>query len=240
MALKPAVGASGRPIRELISLHGTAGSGKTAAVMATADLSQQTQATRTFFILETDRSRAIDRYLETTHSHLKNVEHRSALDYDTQLSTVTTWTSAAGPDDFLVIDLFGPALYTEAQTKADEEMSVADPRDREMRYWNVVKHHYQKLTNRILEWPGHVIATTGVKKPYQRKDEDMSAAFGVEVDGQAATRHLFLTNIYLQAVRKGDYRATTIKDVGGRRYLEGEGISDFSFDYLVNVAGWSI
>lgn len=244
VALKPATGASGRPIRELIALIGAAGTGKTNAMMAVADLSQQTGATRTFFCLETDRSRAIERYLETTHAHLKNVEHRSCLDYRTQLATLETWMKAAGPDDFLCVDLFAPAFYDEAQLMADEELGTSTLKGREdagtARYYNAVKIHYKRITNKVLEWPGHIIGTTGVKKAWKTKDEEMSTAFAVEVDGQAATRHLFLTNIIFQAVRKGDYRATTIKDVGGRRYLEGEGISDFSFDYLINVAQWSL
>lgn len=244
VAFSPAVGASGKPIREKIALMGAAGTGKTAAVMATADLSQSTGATRTFFIMETDRSQAIERYLETTHSHLKNIEHRPATDWRTQLATIETWLKAAGSEDFLVVDLFAPAFYDESQTMADEEMNTMTLKAREeagtARYWNAVRSYYKRLTNNVLAWPGHIIGTTGVKKAWKTKDEEMSTAFAVEVDGHAATRHLFLTNIIMLAVRKGDYRATTIKDVGGRRYLEGEGISDFSFDYLISVANWSL
>lgn len=238
--LSPAMSPAGKPIREKALLMGKAGSGKTNAWMSIADLSQQTGATRTFFAMETDRSQAVERYLSTTHSHLTNIQHRLCLDYDSQIAAMATWLGQATAEDFLIVDLFAPSFYSEAQAKADDEMKVTSAQEREMRYWNVVKFHYQKLTNKVLEWPGHVLATAGVKKPYQRKDEEMAAAFGgLEVDGQGATRHLFLTNLIFDMVRPGDWRMSTLKDVG-RKYCEGEPVSDFGLQYLVSIAGWSM
>lgn len=174
------------------------------------------------------------------------MKHRLALDNESHLATLNEWSAIATPEDFLIVDLFAPNLNDEAEAVADEMYGYsANTKDRDPRYWGAVKRHRQVVTNKVLAWPGHRFGTAAMKKKYvqkgeQPKDAEMASQFGgMEIDGHNLTRNLFLTNIVMEMVRTGDWRMSTLKDVG-RKQMSGQTVSDFALDFLVGVAGWSL
>lgn len=244
MALRPPMGAQGRAIREKVILIGKAGSGKTKALMDWADLSQSSGATRTFHVLETDFSQAVERYLGTSYGHLDNVQHTLALTFDEQQTAVDKWMTSAGEEDVLAIDLFAPGIYEAAKQKVDDDKGITSNAERSGdygKYYGEVNRKYKQLTNQILRWPGHVFGTAATKEPFEGKAADpiMTKMFGFEVEGHKLTRHLFLTNIVMQQVSQTRWNATTLKDLD-REYMAGQVVEDWAVDYLVGKAGWRL
>ncbi len=98
---------SGKNLTERILLIGAEGTGKSYDWLKIADLAQRTGATTKFYCVDTDN--AIRRMLAEEFPHLTNVELTIAIDWEEILAAVRKYVKTVGPEDWLIVDMFGPS-----------------------------------------------------------------------------------------------------------------------------------
>lgn len=108
--------------------------------------------------------------------------------------------------------------------------------------WSVINPTYQKLYTLLLSMPGNVYATAEVAKIAEEEDRDVNAIFGsygVKPKGQKRMGHVFSTILLFKKSKVGDYSMTSIKQ-RGREEFENVKFDDWSLNYLVRYAKWTI
>lgn len=116
--------------------------------------------------------------------------------------------------------------------------------------WIVInKMHNDDLINKICyENPAHVIMTSSVtiNSGEAKEDQDVKAFYGeskIRIEGQKLTPFKMQTILLMTNDTRGKepkfFMSTFIKD-RGRPWIEHKQWSDFTFDYLIDVAKWEI
>lgn len=115
--------------------------------------------------------------------------------------------------------------------------------------WQYIKKMYNAVMSDILNFPGHVFGLATVKKPgreeYEHKEvKDLFVHLGVRPDGHWKLPSLFSTILYFKQARRDEWMFTTVRErnsrtgAGTREYVENKQWSDFSKQYLWEIAGW--
>lgn len=164
------------------------------------------------------------------------------------------------PQDWLMIDLLSPtwSWVTDWYTNRvfhkglDEfflqQRQAMNPTDKKMKGlegwkdYTIINPQYALLQDRIMRSPGNIYCTAEAK-PLNNEEADKQTRMiygpvGVIPVGQKRTPHIFSTVIWKVSNTPGVREAVTVKDRGGREYLQYRPIGDFSKDYLIKVAGW--
>lgn len=241
------------PVRERILLIGTAGSGKSTAVLDVALRIPEIPV----YVVDTEKGGAWDRM--NPGGEIPNIHSTSATTFPDVRSALKFGPPTT--DSWLVVDMLGPNVwdlvqeyYTEITKGKDIEDYFLDFAKRGKKGnpfegdtdWVAIKKLYNGVLGDILNFPGHVLCTAGVKALGERDDKDVRATFGhlgVRPEGEKHLPHNFSTILYFQEKSRGEYVFTTVRERNGRvgaqrPYVERVPWSDFSKQYLWEIAGW--
>lgn len=254
-----------KKLREKILLTGAYGTGKSHAWLSIARLSQKTGSPAVFYCIDTDD--AIERMLAEGFPELENVVVRRAYQWPEYEAAMEEFLAKARPvsdehpGDWIIVDMIDPA-WDETQAHFVRQVFGKDPGDYFLAIRKQVKSGslYQEAFDGWKDWPAinrvyfdwispyvlrsgaHILATAQVEALDVQQEKDKTTRllygeYGVKPKGQKRLGHQFHTVLWLQQVRQGDWRMTTIKD-RARKMLEGVPLKVFPIDYLVRVAGW--
>ena len=244
----------GLPVRERILSIGAYGSGKSYAWLSIAQMVQATGSPGRFFVIDSDA--AIQRMLATEFPDLDNVTIFPVFEFDQYQQAAATAQQAAGPDDWIVVDLLDMAWdaaqsyfissifeenmsdYFLQQRKGNSRNALDGWKD-----WSVInKMHAQFMNTIVHKSKANVYAAAKVNPIYDTEDDSIRAmfgAFGVKPGGQKHNGHAFHTVLLLSVIRPGEWKISTIKD-RGREALINADLTNFASDYLLNQAGWEL
>lgn len=250
--------------RERILTFGTAGTGKSTAVLEIARLCP----TDTFYVADSEISN-YDRLLSTAFTDLNNVEVTPCTEWQEWVDFVAKTNSVMGRDDWLVIDMMTPlwdavqGWFIEKVHGSDIEEFFIEKRITQQKIkdsakkgqevprgfgaingedgdWQVINKQIFKLYNDMMKCPGHWYWCAEQDKIGKDDDKEVKAAYGaygIKPKGQKKLPHVPMTSIWLTKSRVGNWAMTTIKD-RGRPEVEDEPVENFAVDYLMNIAGW--
>lgn len=243
--------------RERIMVMGSFGTGKTTSWLNIAKWSQATGSPARFYAIDTDG--ALEAFLEgnTQYSELENVEYTAAFEWSEYESSLNAYRKKMTNDDWIIVDFLSNSW------QAVQEHYIAEIYNIEMadffmdarksikagnaldgwKDWSVINRlHKGWINNLIHRTPGHKFFTAMPEPLRDTDDKGIRAAFGphrVRPKGQKELGYLPHTILLLTAIRQGEPYVTTIKD-RERMSLDNQRLNDFTIDYLVNVAGWSL
>jgi hypothetical protein len=246
-------------IRERILGMGGFGSGKTSMWLNVAKWSQNTGSDAKFYVLDTDA--AVGHMLSVPTSQYKDLENiilMEVSDFPEYIDALDVAKAAVRPGhDWTVVDFASSAwdasqeYYVAERYKAGLSQFFLDqakagagdnPLDG-WKDWSVINKLYKDFSKRVMESKGHVFLISGAKALGDREDRSVRALFGeagVRPTGQKHLGHIPHTVLLTRVATPGEIYLTTIKD-RERPLLEGSTqLGEFTLDYLVNVAGWSL
>lgn len=249
------------PIPERILVMGPAGSSKTTGLLNIAKFSALTGLDTQFYIGDSDG--AIPRMM-TGYPSIRDRVHITPLyDWLDYTSFGAYVAKVARPHDWVSVDFISNAWSTVQQYfvegvhgKGMGEYFIfqrkADKKTLEgWTDWNVINAMYRDwIKPLIFKGRYHLYCTatadnlSGGNKPTEDKAvRDLFLPYGVKPAGQKELPFQFHT--LLLAGKKQmvgqpvEYTLTTVKD-RERRELVGQSVTNFTLDYLVNVAGWQV
>jgi hypothetical protein len=146
--------------------------------------------------------------------------------------------------DWYTDTVFGSSLadYMLALKKGSQTEDKDDPK------WQIINARYAAVIGKFLVSPPcHLIVTAEQKDVNTAKERDketkgLYGAHFVRPAGQKRMGHNVQTVIHLTKNTRGDeFQATTVKDRGGREYLDRENVTGYGFGewYLAECAGWT-
>lgn len=237
--------------RERWLFYGPPGQGKT-----TLWMQMVAATTGKAFVLDTDQT--VNRFLDSeTYAGLEDrIELSEPFEWPEYVEGVKKARQDGGRDDFLVVDLFGPAwdavqsyfseqvfgqelgaFFTEymRQLEQNDGKGSKSPFDGNTD-WQAIKKLYRELTANIARFPGHVVLVAGEKQLSPWDDAKAQSLYSnvnnMKPDAQKDSPYMVHT-----VLRVNRQRLYTVKD-RERKQLDGEKVTDFSKDYLLRVAGW--
>lgn len=255
------------PRRERILVYGGPGSSKTRSWLTIADLYRKMKSPGTFYHLDTDD--AYDANVEEFPALAESgiVVSQYVYDWEMYTEVAKEFAAKAGPDDWIVTDLFDKG-WEEAQNYFSEQVFGVDKGDyflaarMEMEEskkknknlqpfdgwtdWSVIKPlHAQWANNVIFRHKAHVyLAAT--QKPISRANDkkdviDTFGHLGSKPGGEKSIGvHGVNTVIKFTQKVKGTWIMDTAKDRGSRDIMDGTVNKNFAMDYLVRLAGWKL
>lgn len=107
--------------------------------------------------------------------------------------------------------------------------------------WPIINEQYNKhFYQQLHKWRGHMILVCeadSVRKDASPAEQDQYGWLGHKPKGQKTLPFVAATNIYFAHPKQDLWTLTTVKD-RGRPLMDKVPVSDFAFQYLVDVAGW--
>lgn len=107
--------------------------------------------------------------------------------------------------------------------------------------WPIINEQYNKhFYQHLHKWRGHLILVCeadSVRKDAAPTEKDTYGWLGHKPKGQKTLPFVGATNLYLDHPSIAQWRLTTIKD-RGRQLVQNLPLTDFAFQYLVDIAGW--
>lgn len=254
--------ASPQARRERILDMGSFGSGKTSAWLNIARWSADTGSPAQFYVLDTDN--ALEAFFEpgTQFAHLDyrqggNVHWTTAFEWPEYEVWIDDVASKPGPDDWMIIDFVSTAWdavqnYYVAEVFKQEvadffmefrrNQQAGNPLDG-WKDWQYINKLYKGWMNKVLHKAGgHKFLTAQVKPVMESDDRALRAMFGghgVRPAGQKELGYQVHSILHAKTGRPGEWTIDTVKD-RERTPLVDHSISNFTVDYLVNVAGWQL
>lgn len=257
-----------RNARERILVYGTTGTSKTHSWFNIADWHQRTKSTARFLVLDTDNS--VTEELEEGYPHLTNVEIFPTFNYTDFSTNLDKATAFINPDDWLVVDMVGELWemaqrhFTDQVFNRDIESHFLAMRA-EMQRYNESRNPNDKQKTRLnplegfTDWPtinklnqgimdrlclrntSHVYCTSKAQALNSQDDEqnqDVYGRYGFRPQGQKFLGHYFRSIFFTQKAKTG-WRINSVKD-RNRPLLEGTELTNFTMQYLKEVAGWQL
>lgn len=248
--------------RERILAMGPFGSGKTSNWLNIAKWAQTTGSPAKFYAMDSDN--ALDamldigsQYAELDYRRGGNIEWVPAYDWNDFKGAMGNFGPRLGVDDWLIVDFIGPAWeavqnYYIAEIydtgSADYFMDVrknlqgGNPLDG-WKDWQYINRLYKDwITQVMFKTPGHKFLTATATVIGEQDEKGLKATFGsygVKPKGQKELGYQTHTVLLTSIDRAGRIGLTTIKD-RERQRLNDQEITEFTIDYLVNVAGWTL
>ena len=246
-------------LTESILVIGAPGAGKSTAWLSIADLHQKRGSPSRFYVLDSDL--AMPRMLAEGYPHLTNVHAEPVFTWPEYKSVLHDAIRKVQPHDWLVVDMLDPS-WDAVQSYYIEEIFDKDPDEFFLsarkamkgknlqaldgwKDWSVINRLYKTWTNSLIfQSRCHVFCTAKVSPVDTQEDSKevraMFGAYGVKPKGQKDLPYLFHTVLLLnQGAQGGQWVGNTIKDRTRPRW-EGQTITNFGLQYLVQVAGWSL
>ena len=247
---------------ERILTYGPAGSGKTTGWLNIARFAQLTHSPAHFYAIDTDF--AVDRMLEGYPS-LDNIIVYPAMDWDDYDHALKRIQTLAVPGDWVIVDFISNAWYA-IQEHFTEEVFHKDIGDyflqvrKEMEKkskslgafdgwvdWQVINAMYKRWANNLLyrgKYHLYCTAKSDTLSSDKQPQEDaqtrtLFSRYQIKPVGQKDLPFQFHTLLLTNRNGNGDRTLTAVKD-RERKELSGQPISNFTTDYLVKVAGWSL
>lgn len=248
--------------RERILYMGPFGCGKTTSWLNIAKWSQATGSPARFYVIDTDN--ALEAMLEpgTQYAELDyrvggNVEWVSAYEWPEYEAALKVFGPRATHDDWFIIDFVSPAweavqnFYVSEIFKADsadfflearKNMKGGNPLDG-WKDWQYINRLYKGWINNYLhKIAGHKFLTAQADVIRETDDKGLRAVFGahgVRPKGQKELGHQTHTVILGSVSARSGVSMTTVKD-RERPKANDLVVNEFTIDYLVNVAGWTL
>lgn len=242
---------------ERILAMGPFGAGKSTGWLRIADWAQKTDSPAHFYVLDSEGSTKRMMNPSGSFGHLTNVTVFNVWEWSQYERALDTALAAAKAEDWIVVDFISPAwdavqewyvdqIYesdmAEFFFEARKSMKGGNPLDG-WKDWSVINRVYKRwITKMLQECPAHVYWTANAEPIRDTDDKNLRAVFGahgVRPKGQKHLGHQPHTVLLMQPFAGGEWYMTTIKD-RERPRLEGQKVSDFVIDFLVNVAGWEL
>lgn len=246
-------------LTELILVMGAPGAGKSTAWLSIAELHQKMGSPSRFHVLDSDQ--AMPRMLAEGYRQLTNVTTYPVFTWDEYVKALATALKGITPRDWLVVDMLDPS-WDAVQSYYIEQIFHEDPgqfflearkaiKGKSLQAldgwqdWTVINRLYKGWINQLIfQSRCHVFATAKVAaidaKTADKETLQVFGPYGVKPKGQKDAAYLFHTVLLLaQGAQGGKWVGNTIKDRTRPRW-EGQTITNFGVQYLVQVAGWSL
>ena len=246
------------PIPERILCLGPPGSGKTTNILNIAKFAKMSNSPAKFWLADSDF--AIARMLPSYPGI--NAEVFPLYDWDDYKSFKNTVLANASPDDWVCVDFIGSAwnaaqaayvdnifgkeqgeYFLEARKKLAD--GTKEKSSWEENQWMVINPMYSDWIRPLL-YKGryHVYGTAKSEMMTDKGQEDQNLRnlflpYATKPVGQKFLAFEFHTVLIANRRLTGERVLTTVKD-RERTELRGQAINNFTVDYLVNVAGWSL
>ena len=254
------------PIRERILGVGAAGAGKSTAAIDIAI--KIPEAKFYVMDAEYGGAWTPDGGRMNPGGEVANIVAKECAEWEQFASTAKEFKAAGRSHDWLVVDLIGTAydmvqdFYIEkvkgvrvddfyeafAEKRASSTKGMSKNPLEGDTDWQYIKKMYNAVMSDILNFPGHVFALASVKPPPRDEYDDKQAKqlfqhLGVRPEGHKKLASLFSTILFFKESKRGEWVFTTVRErnprVGvAREYVENVVWSDFSKQYLWDVAGW--
>jgi len=243
--------------RERILVFGAWNTGKSFTWLSIARYCQDHGNRSTFYCLDTDN--AIERMLEEQFADLRNVDLARGYEWPDYTRWLEAIKEKAGTGDWVIADMicnawdavqryFIKEIYGKDPGEFFLEIRKASksPKDalatiaREQMWPTINKVYADWINPLIFQIPAHLFAAAKVTQVSDFDDKAVRSLFrsGVRPAGQKALGHQFHTVLLFVNPKQDDYRATTIKDRGGRKPFNGDPLKSFPVQYLMARAGW--
>ena len=245
-------------LTESILTIGAPGAGKSTAWLSIADLHQKRGSPSQFYVLDSDL--AMPRMLAEGYPHLQNVQTWPVFTWQEYATAVKEIQPQLTPADWLVVDMIDPS-WEAVQSYYIEQIFGQDPDEfflaarKAMKGktlqaldgwqdWTVINRVYKTWINRLIyQSRCHIFGTAKIAPIDAQTDDKAIRAlfgrFGVKPKGQKDVAHMFHTVLILSQAADGGWVGNTVKD-RERKYWEGQTITNFGLQYLMQVAGWSL
>lgn len=252
--------------RERILTFGTAGTGKSTAVLEIARLCPDDQ----FYVADSEIFN-YERLLATAFSDVEeygNVHITPCTEWQEWVDFVAKTNPIMGRDDWMVVDMMTPTwdavqgwfidkvhgqdiedFFIEKRVAQQQVKDAAKGTEVKRGFsaingedgdWQVINKQMFRLYNDMMKCPGHWYWCAEQDKIGKDDDKEVKAtygAYGIKPKGQKKLPHVPMTSIWLTKSRVGNWAMTTIKD-RGRPEVEDEPLHNFAVDYLMGIAGW--
>ncbi len=254
-------------VAERIALIGNYGVGKTEAWVGWAYWMRQTETPGTVFVVNCERDGSVQRANERFPDWRANIEFTDVNSWTELTSTTKLYTGIASEGDLIVIDGADKPwewvrdLFVETENrKAGHILNEDDPfatlPEVDMDWAGAINPAFFRWFNSLIvgAQPAHLLLV-GPSQPLKVQTErsawgdaketlDLFSSFGVRWAGQKRLGFDMQT-LLLAEIVKGNKVVSTMKDAGGREYLNKVAVSSveeggFVFGYLVGCAGWSL
>ena len=246
------------PIPERILCLGPPGSGKTTNILNIAKFALLSNSPAKFWIGDSDF--AIARMLPSYPGI--NAEVFPLYDWDDYKAFKSTVLANAAPDDWVCVDFIGSAwnavqaAYVEGifgkeqgdyffQARKELEAGTKEKGSWAENQWMVINPMYSDWIRPLL-YKGryHVYGTAksefmGDKGMEDQNLRNLFLPYNTKPVGQKFLAFEFHTVLIANRRLTGERVLTTVKD-RVRTELKGQTVNNFTIDYLVNVAGWSL
>lgn len=248
--------------KERILTMGPYGSGKTTSWFSIAKWAMATGSPAQFYVIDSDA--AVEAFIApgTQYAHLNaqvggNVHVIPVFEWQDYRAAADQFAKRAGPEDWEIVD-FASNAWEAVQDWFVTEMFKTDPDEFYMearkakaggnpldgwKDWQYINRSYRAWANMVMHrTAGHKFLTAQSKPIGDQDGKEVRALYGshgVRPTGQKQLGHVVHTILYQQVLKPGEVYLTTIKD-RERGVLQGQQIHDFTLDYLVPIAGWTL
>jgi hypothetical protein len=245
------------PSRERVLLVGPYGSGKSHAWISLAKMLGRTHTEAALHVLDTDN--AAVRMLEAVpHASEVFIHVNECYEWPDYEHALKAAALNAKPQDWLIVDMIDKAWQAVQDyfidqvfgttserffLEARKEGTKGSPLAGEFGVnWNVINKLYYAWYNKVIRWPGHVLACTP-GDPVNRATDNVDTVnlygkTGVKPRGQKHLGHGFHTVLLLGEDSSGRY-FSTIKD-RNREEVTHQNMRDFTLDYLKTIGHWTV
>lgn len=258
-------------VPERIAITGNFGTGKTEASTAWAYWLRKTETPGTVYILNCERDGSVQRANERFPDWRANIQFTDVNNWTDLTNATNLYVQVAGPGDLIVIDgsdkpwAWVRDLWAQIETKKTGQLPpdddpfamMADFGDKTD--WNAINAAYFRWFNSLImgSQPAHVLLSgpsQPLKVPVEKNGKmtwgdsketlDLFSHHGVRWAGQKRMGFDVQT-LLLAGMTRETRTLTTMKDAGGRTYLDKAPVGPveeggFVFGYLVGCAGWSL
>jgi hypothetical protein len=247
-------------LRERILVMGGAGTGKSTGWLNIALWAQRTKSPAKFYCIDTDSGSSIRRMLlspTSPYRGLTNVVVKEAFEWTQYQRAIDEFLDLVTPEDWVICDFVSTGwdtvqeYYVNQIYKSDmdeffmsarKNMSSGNPLDG-WKDWSVINRLWKSFANKLFQvCPANVYVTSPAEAIRETDDKSLKAIygpFGVRPKGQKHLSHQVHTVLLLQQGTPNQWVVNTVKD-RERPRLVGKELKDFTRDYLVDVAGWSL
>lgn len=253
--------------RERLLIYGGPGSSKTRSWMTIADMYRKTKTPGHFYLLDTDDAywANVEEFPELANSGI--VTENYVHDWQSYREIAREYKTKAGPDDWIVTDLFDKG-WEESQNYFAEEtfgMSMDEyflekRKDMENQKkkskvfqplegwvdWIVIKKMHAEWANDVINRHQAHVYLAATQKPTSRATDskaiiDTFGHLGAKPGGEKAIGvHGVNTVLKFTQKGRGEWLMDTAKDRGARESMVAVKNSNFALDYLLNPnrGGW--